>query len=87
MRADGQVRFIKVSSRLQKRMAVGVVALLVLWLVALAVMAWSAYRAEADLASFASEKARVATASERIEAYGGNLDKVVSELEQRQEFL
>ena len=87
MRADGQVRFIKVSSRLQKRMAAGVVALLVLWLVALAVMAWSAYRAEADLASFASEKARVATASERIEAYGGNLDKVVSELEQRQEFL
>ncbi|MCX9146832.1 M23 family metallopeptidase [Erythrobacter sp. WG] len=87
MRADGQVRFVRISSKLQMRIAAGVVAMVVLWLVALAVMAWSQYRAQADLASFAAEKARVATASERLKAYGGNLDKVVGELQERQEFL
>jgi murein DD-endopeptidase MepM/ murein hydrolase activator NlpD len=87
MRADGQVRFIKVSSQLQMRVAGGVVAAALLWLVALGVMAWNQYRAEADLASFVEEKARVAKADERIKAYGGNLDKVVGDLQQRQEFL
>ena len=87
MRADGQVRFIKLSSKLQIRVASGVVGITSLWLVALAVMAWGQYRAEADLASFAEEKARVATASERLKDYGGNLDKVVDDLKQRQDFL
>ena len=87
MRADGQVRFIKISSKLQIRVAAGVVAIALTWLIALAVMGWGQYRAEADLASFAKEKARVATASERLEAYGGDLDRVVGELEQRQGFL
>ena len=87
MRADGQVRFIKLSSKLQIRVASGVVGIASLWLVALAVMAWGQYRAEADLASFAEEKARVATASERLKDYGGNLDKVVDDLKQRQDFL
>lgn len=87
MRADGQVRFIKVSSKLQIRAAAGVVALFVTWLVALAVMAWGQYRAEADLASFAEDKARVASAQERLKSYGGNLDKVVDDLRERQDFL
>jgi murein DD-endopeptidase MepM/ murein hydrolase activator NlpD len=87
MRADGQVRFIKISAKLQMRVAAAAVAVVFFWLVALAVMAWGQYRAEADLASFAREKARVATASERLKEYGGNLDKVVDDLEQRQAFL
>jgi murein DD-endopeptidase MepM/ murein hydrolase activator NlpD len=87
MRADGQVRFIKISGTLQKRVAAGAVALAFLWLLALAFMGWNQYRAEADLASFAEEKARVAKSEERLKAYGGNLDKVVDDLQQRQEFL
>lgn len=87
MRADGQVRFIKVSSKLQIRVVSGVIGMALLWLIALAVMAWGQYRAQSDLASFVEEKARVTTASERLKAYGGNLDKVVDDLKQRQEFL
>lgn len=87
MRSDGQVRFIKLSSKLQIRVAAGIVGIAFLWIVALALMAWGQYRAEADLASFAEEKARVATASERLKDYGGNLDKVVDDLKQRQDFL
>jgi murein DD-endopeptidase MepM/ murein hydrolase activator NlpD len=87
MRADGQVRFIKISSKLQMRVAAGAGGLMVVWLIALAVMAWGQYRAEADLASFAEEKARVASARERLDAYGGNLNRVVDDLQGRQEFL
>jgi murein DD-endopeptidase MepM/ murein hydrolase activator NlpD len=87
MRADGQVRFIKISSKLQIRAAAAVVAIALVWLVSLAVMAWGQYRAEADLAAFANEKARIAKSEERLEAYGGSLDKVVDDLQQRQEFL
>ncbi|WP_379923021.1 M23 family metallopeptidase [Erythrobacter sp. R86502] len=87
MRADGQVRFIKISAKLQMRVAAAVAAFVLLWLIALLVMAWGQYRAEADLASFAAEKARVATTDERIKAYGGDLDKVVDDLQQRQAFL
>jgi murein DD-endopeptidase MepM/ murein hydrolase activator NlpD len=87
MRADGQVRFIKLSSKLQIRAAAGAAALVFLTLVALMVMAWGQYRAEADLASFADKQARVARSEERIKAYGGNLNRVVDDLQQRQEFL
>lgn len=87
MRADGQVRFIRVSSQLQMRVVGGAVTLAFLWLVALGVMAWGQYRAEAGLASFVEEKARVAKAGERLEQYGGNLEKVVDDLKERQDFL
>lgn len=87
MRADGQVRFIKISAKLQMRVAAAVVAVMVVWLVSLAVMAWGQYRAEADLAAFANEKARIAKSEERLDAYGGDLDRVVGDLQQRQEFL
>jgi murein DD-endopeptidase MepM/ murein hydrolase activator NlpD len=87
MRSHGQVRFIRVSAKLQLRVAGAVVALVLGWLVALAVLAWGQYRAESDLASFAAEKARVATASERLAAYSSNIDGVVADLEQQQQFL
>ncbi len=87
MRADGQVRFIRISGKLQMRVAGAAVAALVLWLVALAVMAWGQYRAEADLASFAEQRAEVASADQRIKAYAGNVDKVVDDLQSRQAFL
>lgn len=87
MRSDGQVRFIKISAKLQIRAAAVALAVVLGWLVSLAVMAWGTYRAEADLAAFADERARIASTEERLEAYGGDLDRVVSELEERQEFL
>ena len=51
------------------------------------VMAWNKYSAEATLASFQDEKAQVASAQQRLEAYGGDIDNVVADLEARQEAL
>ena len=87
MRSHGHVRFINISSRLQMGVVGAVLALGIGWAGSMGVMAWNQHRAEADLASFHSEKARVATAQERIEAYGGDLERVVEELNERQEFL
>lgn len=87
MRADGQVRFIKISTKFQIRFAAAALVVAMVWLFSLAVMAWGHYRAEADLAAFANEKARIAKSEERLEAYGGDLDRVVGDLQQRQDFL
>jgi len=87
MRSHGQVRFIKVSSQLQLRVAGAAVAAVLMWVAALGVMAWGQFRAEADLASFALEKARIASTDERLKAYGSDLDRVVDDLQERQQFL
>lgn len=87
MRSHGEVRFIKLSSKVQMRLAAGAAVMLAVWLLAMAAMGWNTWRAEANLASFATEKARVATASERLDAYSGDLDRVVADLESQQKFL
>ncbi|WP_338390485.1 M23 family metallopeptidase [Erythrobacter longus] len=87
MRSQGQVRFIKVSSRLQKGAATAAIVLALGWAGSMGVMAWNKYSAELQVASFQSEKAKVVKAQERIEAYGGNIETVVADLEARQKAL
>jgi len=87
MRSQGQVRFIKISSRMQKGAALAAVVLAVGWAGSMSVMAWNNYVAESNIASFQEEKARIADSRERIEAYGSDLDSVVEDLQIRQELL
>lgn len=87
MRSQGQVRFIKISSRLQMGAAALVAALLLGWGISMAAMAWSQYRAQADRMSLLAREARVATAQERLDAYGNDLEGVKDDLVKRQEFL
>lgn len=87
MRSQGHVRFIKVSSRLQKGAAATALILALGWTGSMSIMAWNKYVAEAEIASFQSEKAQVAKAQERLEAYSGNIENVVSDLETRQKAL
>lgn len=87
MRSQGQVRFIKISSKLQKRAAALALLALVIWAVTMAGMAWSQYRAEADRYSLLAREAKVAKSEERFNAYGANLDAVASDLDRRQSFI
>jgi len=87
MRSEGHVRFIKISSRLQMGAAAAAAVLAVGYAGSMGVMAWNKHSAEASLASFQDEKAEVASAQERINAYGGNIDRVVEDLQTRQEVL
>ncbi len=87
MRSQGQVRFIKISSKMQMGAATAVALLATGWAGSMGVMAWSNYSAEASIASFQEEKAAVASARERIDAYSGDLDQVVEDLDARQNLL
>lgn len=87
MRSQGQVRFIKISSRIQMAAAAVVLALLVGWAISMAAMAWTQYRTQADRLSFLQKQAEVASAEERVNAYRQNIDAVAQDLVKRQEFL
>ncbi|MXO55662.1 peptidoglycan DD-metalloendopeptidase family protein [Altererythrobacter gangjinensis] len=87
MRSQGQVRFIKISSGMQKAVAALVVAALLGWAISMVVMAWSQYQAQADRASLLQREAKVATSEERFDEYASDIGKVTSDLAARQDFL
>lgn len=87
MRSQGQVRFIKISSRVQM-LAAGVVAALTLaWLLTMAVMVVSQFIATRDRLSLLNREAKVATAESRVSNYRGDLAGVTSDLQRRQAVL
>lgn len=87
MRSQGQVRFIKVSSRLQITAALSAAALLSAWLVAMAAMAISQYASSRDRMALLDREARVASAESRVSEYRDDLGKVANDLSRRQDFL
>lgn len=87
MRSQGQVRFIKVTSRVQMLAAGAVLAALVAWGMSLAVMGWLQYRAAADRMSLLEREATVAQAEERVGDYRANIDEVADDLARRQTFI
>lgn len=87
MRSQGQVRFIKLTSKLQMRVAGGVAAALVLWLGAMGaalVMQMSASHTRNELLS---REAAVADAEGRVKKYRGDIGGVATDLAKRQDFI
>lgn len=87
MRSQGQVRFIKISSRVQMAAAGAVVAALLAWGGSMGAMAWSRYSEASERASLLDREARVATSEERLQAYRGDIREVRDDLRRRQDFL
>ncbi|MCP5395655.1 MAG: M23 family metallopeptidase [Sphingomonadaceae bacterium] len=87
MRSQGQVRFIKVSSRIQIILATAIVVALLAWGISMAGMAWTQYRAQADRASLLQREAQVASAKERVDAYRDDIDDVAQDLQRRQDVI
>ena len=87
MRSEGQVRFIKISSRLQLIAAGAVTALLLVWLASMAAIAISQYTSTRDRLSLLNREAKVATAENRVIAYRKDLGNVAADLQQRQQYL
>jgi murein DD-endopeptidase MepM/ murein hydrolase activator NlpD len=87
MRSQGQVRFIKISSRVQM-IAAGVVATLTLaWLLTMAVMVVSQYVATRDRLSLLNREAAVASAEGRVSSYRKNVGGIEADLKRRQDFI
>ncbi len=87
MRSNGQVRFITLSSRVQKTAASAILIAAVAWGGSVGAMSWMQYRASADRASLIDREANVAHSEERLDAYRGNIDSVAQDLQQRQTFI
>ena len=87
MRSQGQVRFIRISSRVQIAATVAVVAALLAWGGSMGAMAWSRYSQASERASLLDREARVATSVERLQAYRGDIRQVRDDLQRRQNFL
>ncbi|MFM5917878.1 MAG: peptidoglycan DD-metalloendopeptidase family protein [Novosphingobium sp.] len=87
MRSEGQVRFIKVTSRTQILAASAVVSLLLIWALSMGAMALSSYLSSRDRTSLLEREAKVATSESRLNAYGDNINKVAEDLKRRQDFI
>ncbi len=87
MRSQGQVRFITISSRMQKIAAAALALALIVWAVSMAVMAWNQYSAGSERNQLLERQARIATKEERQAKYAANLEAITRDLEERQQFL
>ena len=87
MRSQGQVRFIKISSRVQM-LATGVVAALTLaWLLTMGVMLVSQFIATRDRLSLLNRAADVASAESRVSSYRSDIAGVAADLKKRQDLI
>ncbi len=87
MRSQGQVRFVKISSRTQLLAAGAVTALLLVWMLTMAAMTLSSYISNRDRSSLLQREAKVATSESRLNAYGHDIGKVADDLKRRQDFI
>ena len=84
MRANGQVRFIKISALLQRRVATIVAAIVGVWLVITLGMMINQVSVSIERLALSAKQERVESAEERVSKYRQSIDKVAGELETRQ---
>jgi len=87
MRSNGQVRFIRVSARAQRRAAGGVALLLLGWIGSLVVVATLRTITPYDRDEMLRRQARVEKAENRVAAYRKGLSDVAADIKRRQDFI
>jgi murein DD-endopeptidase MepM/ murein hydrolase activator NlpD len=87
MRSQGQVRFIKVTTRVQALAAVAVVAIISVWLTTMVILAISQWSATREHSALLVREARVARAKSEVDTYRQNVRSVASDLARRQDFI
>ncbi len=87
MRANGQVRFIRLSSALQMRVAGAIAAATFVWLLMVLWMLVAGLISSYDRAALLEREAAVASAESRVAKYRGDLGAVADDLAKRQDFI
>lgn len=87
MRSQGNVRFIKVSSRTQFLLFALCASLALIWISAIASMGLSALQGRQDKVELATREARANTAEQRINTYRQGVDDKAQDLEERQRYV
>jgi murein DD-endopeptidase MepM/ murein hydrolase activator NlpD len=87
MRSQGQVRFIKVTTRMQALAALAAVVIIAAWLATMVNLTVSQWSANRERSALLAREARVASAQNRVEAYRQDVRSVASDLARRQDFI
>lgn len=87
MRSQGQVRFVRISGKFQKRLAGSVAAMTLVWTGTMAAALANEVLQQQNAEELSSREARIATAESRVAAYRDNLDGTVEDLARRQDFI
>lgn len=87
MRANGQVRFLKISAQLQRRVATTAALVVGTWLLVTLGMAVNQMNVFAERMALSEKEAKIESAEERVASYRGSIDEVTKDLEQRQKML
>lgn len=87
MRSQGQVRFIKVSTRFQVTAAAILASLLLVWLAAMIAMSANSYIAGKNRLVLQDREERVETAESRVIQYRDDLEAVSTDLGRRQDVI
>lgn len=87
MRSQGQIKFVKISAKLQMTIAGAIAAALLLWLVVTLAMLVSQYSISAERLALVRKQAQVESSASRVAAYRSSVNDVAADLEKRQAFL
>lgn len=85
MRSNGQVKFLKVSSKFQITIVLGLAAIALIWLIITIALAISQVAVSMDRVALDEKEAQIATSEERIAKYKDSITDVASDLERRQD--
>ncbi len=87
MRANGQVRFLKISAQLQRRVAMVFAAIVGIWAVITLGMAINQISVSFERLALSRQQAKIQSAQERVATYRGSIDDVAKDLKKRQELV
>jgi murein DD-endopeptidase MepM/ murein hydrolase activator NlpD len=87
MRANGQVRFLKISAQMQRRVAGSVALVVGVWLVVTLGMAVNQISVTIERMALSEKQSKIESAEERVANYRGSIDEVTADLQRRQKML
>lgn len=87
MRSNGQVRFIKISAGLQRRVAGVIAAVIGMWLIVTLGMMINQASISAERMMLSAKQEKIETAEERVAKYRGDMEAVASDLDARQKLM
>ena len=87
MRSNGQVRFIKISAKLQRRVAGAIAGVVGVWLIVTLGMMINQVSVSAERMMLSAKQEKIETAEERVAKYRDDMEAVASDLEARQKVM
>jgi len=87
MRSKGQVRFIRISPKLQMTAAAVVVLVALAWIGTMAAVTISSFLEQNDRLALLQREAKVESAESRVARYRNDLNGVAADLQKRQDFI